>query len=86
MNELVQKLVAEAGLVYNKHTESVQGDRWYSSDCGMNATEIEKLVESVVRECIRQAHSVAELRGINDDNIYGADTAAVKISKHFGIE
>jgi hypothetical protein len=46
----------------------------------------EKLAELIVRECINQAHSVGDLRGANDDMIYGADTAAVKISKHFGVE
>ena len=45
-----------------------------------------KFAEMIVRECINQAHSVGDLRGANDDMIYGADTAAVKISKHFGVE
>ena len=47
---------------------------------------MEKFAELIVRECINQAHSVGDLRGANDDMIYGADTAAVKISKHFGVE
>ena len=54
---------------------------------GSQATEQEiKFAELIVRECINQAHSVGNLRGANDDMIYGADTAAVKISKHFGVE
>jgi hypothetical protein len=39
----------------------------------------------IVQECIEQAHSVADLRGVNDDMIYGADTAAARIAKHFGV-
>ena len=42
--------------------------------------------ELIVRECISQAHGVAELRGANEDMIYGADTAAGRIAKHFGVE
>ena len=54
---------------------------------GSQATEqVIKFAELIVRECINQAHSVGNLRGANDDMIYGADTAAVKISKHFGVE
>ena len=42
--------------------------------------------ELIIRECIKQAHDVANLRGVNDDMIHGADTATVKISKHFRVE
>lgn len=45
-----------------------------------------KFAELVVRECIKQARSVGDLRGVNDDMIYGADYAALQISKHFGVE
>jgi hypothetical protein len=48
--------------------------------------DYKKFAESIVRECINQAHSVGDLRGANDDMIYGADTAAARISKHFGIK
>lgn len=46
----------------------------------------EKFAELIVRECMKQAHSVGDLRGVNDDMIYGADYAAVQISKYFGVE
>lgn len=46
----------------------------------------EQFAELIVRECINQAHSVANLRGANDDMVYGADTAALQISKYFGVE
>jgi hypothetical protein len=35
--------------------------------------------------CIEQAHCVADSRGVNADMIYGADTAAARIAKHFGV-
>jgi hypothetical protein len=40
----------------------------------------------IIRECVNQAHGVADLRGANDDMIYGADTAAVRIHRFFGVE
>ena len=46
----------------------------------------QKFAELIVRECISQAHGVSELRGANEDMIYGADTAAGRIAKHFGVE
>ena len=51
-----------------------------------NPEFIEKFAELIIKECISQAHSVAELRGANEDMIYGADTAAGRIAKHFGVE
>ena len=45
----------------------------------------DKFAELIINECINQAHSVAELRGANDDMITGADRAAVQIGKRFGI-
>ena len=75
MNERMRELLVEAhrqtkGGIYNGHLSE-----WS-----------EKFAKLIVRECINQAHSVGDLRGANDDMIYGADTAAVKISKHFGVE
>lgn len=46
----------------------------------------DKFAELVIQECIEQARGVGDLRGATDDMIYGADYAALKISKHFGIE
>jgi len=45
-----------------------------------------QIVKLVIRECIRQAHGVADLRGVNEDMVYGADTAALRIHRHFGDE
>lgn len=52
---------------------------------GFTKQNLEEFAESIINECIQQAHSVSDLRGINDDMIYGADTAALQISKHFGL-
>ena len=75
MNERVEELAHQAGL-----------DSFYVPEWSPWAEEFEKFAELVVRECIEQAHGVANLRGVNDDMIYGADTAAGRISKHFGVE
>jgi hypothetical protein len=45
----------------------------------------EKFAELIIRECVNQAHGVADLRGVNDDMVYGADTAAVRIHRYFGV-
>ena len=78
MNERIKLLAEQAGI-----------EEWWDSgnECREVLQEhLEKLAELIVKECINQAHSVGDLRGANDDMIYGADTAAVKISKHFGVE
>ena len=46
---------------------------------------LEDFANRIIMECINVAHSVSELRGVNEDMVYGADTAALKISKHFGV-
>ncbi len=46
----------------------------------------EKFAELLIKECIDKAKSVGDLRGVNDDIIYGADIAALQISKHFEVE
>jgi hypothetical protein len=46
----------------------------------------QKFAELIVRECIEQVRGIDTLRGTNDDMIYGADIAALRIAKHFGID
>jgi len=91
MNERIQELVKQAGEYVNKvYTPPVRsktpGKIWEDGHIGWHTQFNQKFAELIVRECINQAHSVGDLRGANDDMIYGADTAAVKISKHFGVE
>jgi hypothetical protein len=76
MNERIQELAEQA-------------NEWASKEESWKAHSqlfTEKFAELIVRECINQAHSVGDLRGVNDDMVYGADTAAVQISKYFGDE
>jgi hypothetical protein len=70
MNERIQQLAKQSGIWFVTPREDLLND----------------FTELIIRECINQAHSVGDLRGANDDMIYGADTAAARISKHFGIK
>ena len=72
MNDLIKELMKQAG------TDS--SGKW------MGVEHAEKFAELIVRECVNQAHGVADLRGVNDDMVYGADTAAVRIHRYFGVE
>ena len=76
MNELIKKF-------HNQAIEELDPNTVVGS---FSEAVVQRVAELIVRECINQAHSVGDLRGTNDDMIYGADTAAVKISKHFGVE
>ena len=80
MNERIKELAEQAeiyaGKLIDEGADYDQYPRYYT----------EKFSELIVQECIQQAHDVAKLRGANDDMIYGADTAAGRIAKHFGIE
>ena len=80
MNERIKELAKEAGLKVNPDGEI--GPAFFGSvDAGYR-----NFAELIIRECMKQAHSVGDLRGANDDMIYGADYAAVQISKHFGVK
>jgi hypothetical protein len=79
MNERIKELIFEA-VTFRIDPDS---ECYEAQVC---PEDLEYLVESIVRECIKQAHTVGDLRGANDDMVYGADTAAVQISKYFGVE
>jgi hypothetical protein len=83
MNERIIKLGLDSGMLNYVDNET---PRHYFLCGNADEKDLEKFAELVVRECIEQAHGVANLRGVNDDMIYGADTAAGRISKHFGVE
>jgi hypothetical protein len=78
MNERIKELWSQAGGHYNNGNQHTWPQ--YTID------DPEKFVELIVRECVNQAHGVADLRGVNDDMVYGADTAAVRIHRYFGVE
>ena len=74
MNEQIKAIGRQAGFAFIE--DGVYGQRWYSSKCGMDAAEYEKLVELIVLEC-------ADLvdRAISDG---GVDGRVVK--EHSGVE
>jgi hypothetical protein len=78
MNERIRKLMNEA-VRFRLDPDS---NAYEAQVC---PEDLEVFAELIVRECIEQAHGVANLRGANDDMIYGADTAAARIAKHFGV-
>jgi hypothetical protein len=69
MNEQIKAIGRQAGLVFIE--DGVYGQRWYSSKCGLDASEYEKLVELIVREC-------AEM--MPQDNLYKM------VLNRFGVE
>ena len=74
MNERIKAIGRQAGFAFIE--DGVYGDRWYSSKCGMDASEFEKLAELIVLECARvvKASSPNGMIGVN----------AIRI--HFGVE
>jgi hypothetical protein len=80
MNELIQKFAEQADLFADSKLQ-MKGE--YHPD--WHDIRDEKFAMLIVQECIEQAHCVADSRGVNDDMIYGADTAAARIAKHFGV-
>ncbi len=91
MNDRIRELAKEAGDYVNEvYTEPVRsktpGKIWEDGHIGWNEQFQEKFAELIIRECVNQAHGVADLRGVNDDMVYGADTAAVRIHRYFGVK
>jgi|688.fasta_scaffold485409_2 hypothetical protein len=80
MNELIQKFAEQADLFADSKLQ-MKGE--YHPD--WHDIRDEKFAMLIVQECIEQAHCVADSRGVNADMIYGADTAAARIAKHFGV-
>ena len=87
MNEQIKAIGRQAGFVFIE--DGVYGDRWYSSKCGMNASEFEKFAELIVEECIKYIETAAYYDP-SEDWSYGYNsglaTAKELIAKHFGIE
>jgi hypothetical protein len=78
MNEQMKAVGRQAGLVFIE--DGVYGQRWYSSKCGLDATEYEKLVRVIVKECA----------SIADDGYgsahFGNGIAGYQLLQHFGVE
>jgi hypothetical protein len=77
MNAQMKAVGRQAGLVFIE--DGVYGQRWYSSKCGLDAAEYEKLVKMIVQECTNildeDSFMIPELGGYAHD-----------IRKHFGVE
>jgi len=97
MNEQMKAVGRQAGLVFIE--DGVYGQRWYSSKCGLDAAEYEKLVELIVRECVAQCEQVAKDadtiskstfvtdvgRMIHEGMWGGAKNCTAQIQTHFGV-
>lgn len=81
MNERIKVIGRQAGFAFIE--DGVYGDRWYSSKCGMDASEFEKFAELIVKQCanivrnssLPDSYSEACLRNIADE-----------LEEHFGVE
>ena len=51
MNERIKAIGRQAGFAFIE--DGVYGHRWYSSKCGMDASEFEKFAELIVNECLK---------------------------------
>lgn len=49
MNERIKAIGRQAGFAFIE--DGIYGQRWYSSKCGMDASEFEKFAQLIVREC-----------------------------------
>jgi hypothetical protein len=84
MNEQIKAIGRQAGLVFIE--DGVYGQRWYSSKCGLDASEYEKLVELIVKECVECADIVGKA---NLATAYPNSTAhhvKQKIKQRFGVQ
>ena len=74
MNERIKAIGRQVGFAFIE--DGVYGQRWYSSKCGMDASEFEKFAELIIQECL----NICEDMGDNGkDGHYCAD----KIAKTF---
>ena len=90
MNEQIKAIGRQAGFAFIE--DGVYGQRWYSSKCGLDASEYEKLVGLIVKECA----SICELNGQSYKHSFTpvkaklAESTSVYcgtlIKKHFGVE
>ena len=80
MNERIKAIGRQAGFAFIE--DGVYGDRWYSSQCGMNAEEFEKFAELIVRECLTKCDEVQAMYG---QYTFTARKCKESIQQHFGV-
>jgi hypothetical protein len=74
MNEQIKAIGRQAGLVFIE--DGVYGQRWYSSKCGLDASEYEKLVGLIVKECAEVSNQAEKQ----------CQHPGTMIKQHFGVE
>jgi hypothetical protein len=84
MNERIRELGRQAGFAFIE--DGVYGRRWYSSKCGMDASEFEKFAELIVAECIKEITDQMFYEGIDESNNPGYYKAINRVEEHFGVE
>jgi hypothetical protein len=75
MNEQMKAVGRQARLVFIE--DGVYGQRWYSSKCGLDASEYENLVKLIVKECANV---------VNDNYSHGSSVVYKILFEHFGVE
>ena len=90
MNERIKAIGRQAGFAFIE--DGIYGQRWYSSKCGMDASEFEKFAELIVRECAKKCEFIAVQAEITNTGEMArktkatADSCAKMIKQHFGVE
>lgn len=74
MNEQIKAIGRQAGFAFIE--DGVYGQRWYSSKCGMDASEYEKLVRLIVKECAEVSNQAEKQ----------CQHPGTMMKKHFGVE
>jgi hypothetical protein len=87
MNERIKAIGRQAGFAFIE--DGVYGQRWYSSKCGMGASEFEKFAKLIVAECIKLCGHESN-NDIYDPYDMGmsakAEDIKTLIKEHFGVE
>ena len=82
MNERIKVIGRQAGFAFIE--DGVYGDRWYSSKCGMDASEFEKFAELIVKECVGVVEGGSFLHDQAPVAIF-AKVCSGAIKRHFGV-
>ena len=89
MNERIKKIGKQAGFAFIE--DGVYGQRWYSSKCGMDASEFEKFAQLIVNECcaiLNEMHSWQTMNNQEYSSTWhdAVDQGIDQIKEHFGVK
>ena len=76
MNERIKAIGRQAGFAFIE--DGIYGQRWYSSKCGMDASEFEKFAELIVQECMKLNSKELSITAI--------ERLLPLYAEHFGVE